>query len=41
MSKINGKENVVDLTGDGFKFARNKEDRFIEILSKNITELLK
>jgi hypothetical protein len=37
----NGKENVVDLTGDGFKFARNKEERFIEILSKNIAELLK
>jgi hypothetical protein len=36
-----GKEKTVDLTGDGFKFARNKEDRFSEILSKNITELLK
>ena len=36
-----GKEKTVDLTGDGFKFAKSKEDRFIEILSKNITELLK
>jgi hypothetical protein len=36
-----GKETTTDLTGDGFKFARNKEDRFIEILKSKITEYLK
>jgi hypothetical protein len=36
-----GKETTLDLTGDGFKFARNKEDRFIEILKSKITEYLK
>lgn len=36
-----GKETTLDLTGDGFKFARNKEDRFIEILKTKITEYLK
>lgn len=37
----NGKETKADLTGDGFKFAKNKEDRFIEILKNKITEFLK
>lgn len=36
-----GKETTLDLTGDGFKFARNKEDRFIGILKSKITEYLK
>jgi hypothetical protein len=36
-----GKETTTDLTGDGFKFARNKEDRFIEILKSKISEYLK
>lgn len=36
-----GKETTTDLTGDGFKFARNKEERFIEILKNKITEYLK
>jgi hypothetical protein len=37
----NGKETTTDLTGDGFKFAKNKEERFIEILKSKITEYLK
>ena len=36
-----GKETTTDLTGDGFKFALNKEERFIEILKNKITEYLK
>lgn len=36
-----GKETTTDLTGDGFKFARNKEEKFIEILKTKITEYLK
>lgn len=36
-----GKETTTDLTGDGFKFARNKEDRFIGILKSKISEYLK
>jgi hypothetical protein len=36
-----GKETTTDLTGDGFKFAKNKEERFIEILKSKITEYLK
>jgi hypothetical protein len=36
-----GKETTADLTGDGFKYAKNKEDRFIEILKNQITEYLK
>jgi len=35
-----GKENTSDLTGDGFKYARNKEDKFIEILKNQITKYL-
>ncbi|MEI6124504.1 MAG: nitrophenyl compound nitroreductase subunit ArsF family protein [Bacteroidota bacterium] len=36
-----GKETTTDLTGDGFKFAKNKEERFIEILKNKISEYLK
>ena len=36
-----GKETTTDLTGDGFKYAKNKQDRFIEILKNKITEYLK
>lgn len=36
-----GKETTTDLTGDGFKFAKNKEDKFIEILKNKISEYLK
>jgi len=38
---FNNKEITVDLTGDGFKYARNKEDKFINILKTKIDELLK
>ncbi|MFA6924169.1 MAG: nitrophenyl compound nitroreductase subunit ArsF family protein [Bacteroidales bacterium] len=36
-----GKETTADLTGAGFKFAKNKEERFIEILKNKISEYLK
>ncbi|HOY30811.1 MAG TPA: nitrophenyl compound nitroreductase subunit ArsF family protein [Bacteroidales bacterium] len=36
-----GKETTTDMTGDGFKFAKNKEEKFIEILKNKITEYLK
>lgn len=36
-----GKETTTDMTGDGFKFAKNKEDRFIELLKFQIKEYLK
>jgi len=36
-----GKETTTDLTGDGFKFAKNKEERFVGILKTKITEYLK
>ncbi|NTW33207.1 MAG: hypothetical protein HGB12_11395 [Bacteroidetes bacterium] len=36
-----GKETTTDLTGDGFKFAKNKEEKFIEILKNKISEYLK
>ena len=36
-----GKESTTDMTGDGFKFAKNKEAKFIELLRKQITEYLK
>lgn len=36
-----GKETTTDLTGDGFKYAKNKEEKFIEILKTKITEYLK
>ncbi|MCX6230505.1 MAG: nitrophenyl compound nitroreductase subunit ArsF family protein [Bacteroidetes bacterium] len=36
-----GKETTTDMTGDGFKFARNKEERFIELLKFQIKEYLK
>lgn len=38
---FNGKETMVDLTSDGFKYAKNKEDQFIEILKNQIAEYLK
>jgi len=38
---FNGKESTTDLTSDGFKFAKNKEDRFIGILKSKISEYLK
>lgn len=37
----NGKEKTVDLTADGFKYAENQEDKFIEIVKTNINNLLK
>jgi len=36
-----GKETTTDFTGDGFKYARNKEEKFIEILKNKISEYLK
>ena len=39
--KYKGKETTSDFTGDGFKYAKNKEDRFIEILKAKIEEYLK
>jgi hypothetical protein len=36
-----GKETTTDLTGDGFKFAKNKEEEFIKILKAQISEYLK
>lgn len=36
-----GKENTTDLTGDGFKYAKNKQDKFIEVLKSKIQEYLK
>jgi len=36
-----GKETTTDLTGDGFKYARNKEEKFIEILKNKVSEYLK
>jgi hypothetical protein len=36
-----GNETTTDLTGDGFKYARNKEEKFIEILKTTITNYLK
>ncbi len=38
---FNGKESTTELTGEGFKFAKNKEERFIEILKNKISEYLK
>ncbi|NCU39910.1 hypothetical protein EOL99_03385 [Candidatus Falkowbacteria bacterium] len=37
----NGKEQTIDLTAEGFKYARSKEDQFIEILKSKIDEFLK
>jgi hypothetical protein len=37
----NGKEFTTDLTGEGFKYAKNKEEKFIEILQAKISEYLK
>lgn len=38
--KFKGKEITTDLTADGFKFARNKEEKFIAILQETISEYL-
>ena len=38
---LGGKETTSDFTGDGFKYAKNKEEKFIEILKAKITEYLK
>lgn len=35
-----GKETTTDMTGDGFKFAKNKEDLFIEKLTTTIKQYL-
>lgn len=37
---FDGKETTTDLTGVGFKFAKNKEEKFIEILKNKIMEYL-
>jgi hypothetical protein len=36
-----GRETTTDLTGDGFKYAKNKEEKFIEILKNTISGYLK
>jgi hypothetical protein len=36
-----GKETTSDFTGDGFKYAKNKEEKFIELLKNKISEYLK
>jgi tryptophanyl-tRNA synthetase len=36
-----GKEDIADLTGTGFKFAKNKEEKFIEVLKNQINSYLK
>jgi hypothetical protein len=38
---IAGKESTTDLTGPGFKFARNREEQFIEMMKNTIEEYLK
>jgi len=38
---FNGKETTTDLTGDGFKYAKNKEEKFIDILKNTIANALK
>jgi hypothetical protein len=38
---FNGKETTTDLTGDGFKYAKNKEDKFIGILKETLDNALK
>lgn len=35
-----GKETTVDLTGEGFKLARNKEEKFIELVKNQISQFL-
>ena len=37
----NGKETTTDMTGDGFKYARNKEEKFIELLKNQVAAYLK
>ena len=38
---VNETETTTDLTGDGFKYARSKEEKFVIILKEKITEYLK
>ena len=38
---LNGKETTTDLTGDGFKYAKNKEEKFIGILKETLDNALK
>jgi phosphoketolase len=38
---FDGKESTTDLTGPGFKFARNREEQFIEMMKNTIEEYLK
>jgi hypothetical protein len=35
-----GKENTIDLTAEGFKYAKNKPDKLLEILKEKISENL-
>lgn len=37
---VKGKETTYDLTADGFKYAKNNEEKFISILKAKISELL-
>jgi hypothetical protein len=37
----NGKETTIDLTAEGFKYAENQEDKFVEIVKTHIGNLLK
>lgn len=41
VKSFQGKETLVDMTGDGFKYAKNKEEKFVEILKKQVEEFLK
>ena len=36
-----GKENTIDLTAEGFKYAKNKPEKLLEILKEKISENLK
>ncbi|MGE5354750.1 MAG: nitrophenyl compound nitroreductase subunit ArsF family protein [Deltaproteobacteria bacterium] len=36
-----GKEKIIDMTGDGVKYAKNKPDKLIEILKSKISDNLK
>jgi hypothetical protein len=38
---FNDKETTTDLTGDGFKYAKNKEEKFIGILKETLANALK
>jgi hypothetical protein len=36
-----GKENTIDLTAEGFKYAKNKPEKLLEVLKEKISENLK